>query len=185
MGKHSGRHAFKERIKELGYELTEESLNKAFNRFKKVADKKKEIFDEDIEAIVADEVLRIEPPERNRLVSLHIASGTGTVPTAEIEMEIQGRAVKATGTGDGPVDAVYKTIKSLTETKSRLLKYSVNAITGGTDAQGEVGVRLREDDCIALGQGSHTDIIVASAKAYINALNKLEHMKSEKRKRGI
>jgi 2-isopropylmalate synthase len=185
MGKHSGRHAFKERLKELGYELTEESLNKAFNRFKKVADKKKEIFDEDIEAIVADEVLRIEPPERNRLVSLHIASGTGTVPTAEIEMEIQGRAVKATGTGDGPVDAVYKTIKSLTETKSRLLKYSVNAITGGTDAQGEVGVRLREDDCIALGQGSHTDIIVASAKAYINALNKLEHMKSEKRKRGI
>ena len=82
MGKHSGRHAFKERIKELGYELTEESLNKAFNRFKKVADKKKEIFDEDIEAIVADEVLRIEPPERNRLVSLHIASGTGAVPTA-------------------------------------------------------------------------------------------------------
>ena len=100
-------------------------------------------------------------------------------------MEIEGRAVKAAGTGDGPVDAVYKTIKSLTETKSRLLKYSVNAITGGTDAQGEVGVRLMEGDCIALGQGAHTDIIVASAKAYINALNKLEYMKSEKRKRGI
>ncbi|MFQ5328538.1 MAG: 2-isopropylmalate synthase [Thermodesulfobacteriota bacterium] len=185
MGKHSGRHAFKERLKELGYELNDEDLNRAFNRFKKVADKKKEVFDEDIEAIVADEVLRIEPPERNRLVSLHIASGTGDVPTAEIELEVEGRAVKATGTGDGPVDAVYKTIKSLTETKSRLLKYSVNAITGGTDAQGEVGVRLMEGDCIALGQGAHTDIIVASAKAYINALNKLEYMKSEKRKRGI
>ncbi len=185
MGKHSGRHAFKERLKELGYELDDDDLNRAFNRFKKVADKKKEVFDEDIEAIVADEVLRIEPPERNRLVSLHIASGTDAVPTAEIEMEIQGRSVKATGTGDGPVDAVYKTIKSLTETKSRLLKYSVNAITGGTDAQGEVGVRLREGDCIALGQGAHTDIIVASAKAYINALNKLEYMKNEKRKRGI
>ena len=185
MGKHSGRHAFRERIKELGYELTEDSLNKAFNRFKAVADKKKEVFDEDIEALVADEVLRIEPPEQHRLVSLMISSGTGAVPTAEIELEIKGKRVKATGTGDGPVDAVYKTIKSLTETKSVLLKYTVNAITGGTDAQGEVGVRLREGDHIALGQGAHTDIIVASAKAYINALNKLEYMKSERRTRGV
>ncbi|MFQ5585931.1 MAG: 2-isopropylmalate synthase [Thermodesulfobacteriota bacterium] len=185
MGKHSGRHAFKERLRELGYDLNEESLNKAFNRFKKVADKKKEIFDEDIEAIVADEVLRIEVAEQYRLIDLKVSSGTGIVPTAEITMEVKGKQMSETGTGDGPVDAVFKTIKSLTSTKSVLLKYSVNAITGGTDAQGEVGVRLKEGDHIVLGQGAHTDIIVASAKAYINALNKLDYRKSEKRERVV
>jgi len=148
MGKHSGRHAFKTRLKELGYELSDENLNKAFERFKQLADQKKEVFDEDIEAIVADEVLRIE-------------------------------------IRDGPVDAAYKTIAKLTKTKSKLLRYSVNAITGGTDAQGEVTVRLQEDDHIVLGQGAHTDIIVASAKAYINALNKLEYKKRERKERVV
>ncbi|HBR17640.1 MAG: 2-isopropylmalate synthase [Deltaproteobacteria bacterium RIFCSPLOWO2_12_FULL_43_16] len=185
MGKHSGRHAFKTRLKELGYELSEENLNKAFERFKVLADQKKEIFDEDIEAIVAEEILRIELPERFRLEKLHVASGTETVPTAMVEMFIDGRHEKETGTGDGPVDAVYKTIAKMTKTKSRLLKFSVNAITGGTDAQGEVTVRLQEDDHIVLGQGAHTDIIVASAKAYINALNKLEYKKREKKERVV
>ncbi len=185
MGKHSGRHAFKTRLKELGYELSDENLNKAFERFKTLADQKKEVFDEDIEAIVADEVLRIEIPERFRLDKLNVVSGTESIPTATVEMYIDGTHIKEKGIGDGPVDAAYKTIAKLTKTKSRLLRYSVNAITGGTDAQGEVTVRLQEDDHIVLGQGAHTDIIVASAKAYINALNKLEYKKRERKERVV
>ncbi len=185
LGKHSGRHAFRTRLKELGYELSEEELNRAFRTFKILADRKKEVFDEDIEAIVQDEILRVEESERYRLVRLSVRSGTDIQPTSEVELEVDGRVVKEKGTGDGPVDAVYKTIAKITGTKSRLLKYSVNAITGGTDAQGEVTVRLEEDGHIALGQGSDTDIIVASAKAYVNALNKLEYRKKEKRERLI
>lgn len=181
LGKHSGRHAFKERLKELGYDITGENLDKAFERFKVLADKKKEVFDEDIEAIVQDEVLRIEMPDKYKLLKLNIQSGTDTPPTAEVEMEVNGAVVKDTGRGDGPVDAAYNTIAGITGTKSRLLKYSVNAITGGTDAQGEVSVRVQEGEHIVLGQGSHTDIIIASAKAYINALNRLEYKKKEKR----
>ena len=185
MGKHSGRHAFKIRLKELGYELSDENLNKAFERFKTLADQKKEVFDEDIEAIVADEVLRIEIPERFRLATLNVVSGTESTPSATVEMSLDGKQVKESGTGDGPVDAVYKTIAKMTKTKSKLLRYSVNAITGGTDAQGEVTVRLQENDHIVLGQGAHTDIIVASAKAYINALNKLEYKKKERKERVV
>jgi len=185
MGKHSGRHAFKARLKELGYEMSEENLNKAFERFKTLADQKKEVFDEDIEAIVADEVLRIEIPERFRLATLNVVSGTESTPSATVEMSLDGKQVKESGTGDGPVDAAYKTIAKMTKTKSKLLRYSVNAITGGTDAQGEVTVRLQEDDHIVLGQGAHTDIIVASAKAYINALNKLEYKKKERKERVV
>ena len=181
LGKHSGRHAFKTRLAELGFDLTAENLDRAFERFKKLADKKKEVFDEDIEAIVQDEVLRIEMPDRYRLVKLNVKSGTDTPPTADVEMEIDGNAVKDSGNGDGPVDAAYNTIAKMTGTRSTLLKYSVNAITGGTDAQGEVTVRLQENDQIVLGQGSHTDIIVASAKAYINALNRLEYRKKDRR----
>ena len=181
LGKHSGRHAFKTRLSELGYELAGENLDKAFERFKKLADKKKEVFDEDIEAIVQDEVLRLELPDKYRLLKLNIMSGTDTAPSAEVEMELGGKAVKDKGTGDGPVDAAYNVIAKITGTKSRLLKYSVNAITGGTDAQGEVTVRLQEGDTIVLGQGAHTDIIVASAKAYINALNRLEYRKKDRR----
>ncbi len=181
LGKHSGRHAFKERLKDLGYALEGENLDKAFERFKKLADKKKEVFDEDIEAIVQDEVLRVEIPDRFRLVRLNVTGGTDVAPTAELVMEVDGNSVKETGAGDGPVDAAYKTIAKITGTKSRLLKYSVNAITGGTDAQGEVTVRLQEGEQVVLGQGAHTDIIVASAKAYINALNRLEYKRKEKR----
>ncbi len=181
LGKHSGRHAFKTRLKELGYDVTGENLDKAFERFKVLADKKKEVFDEDIEAIVQDEVLRIELPERYRLVSLKVESGTDTAPSAAVQMEVDGSTITETGAGDGPVDAVYNVISRITNTKSRLLKYSVNAITGGTDAQGEVSVRLQEGDHIVLGQGSHTDIIVASAKAYINAHNRLEYKKKDNR----
>jgi 2-isopropylmalate synthase len=185
LGKHSGRHAFRARLKELGYDLKDDSLNKAFERFKILADQKKEVFDEDIEAIVADEVLRIELPEKYRLINLKICSGTEVVPTAELEIEVGERCIKEKRQGDGPVDAVYKTIAAIAKTKSILMKYSVNAITGGADAQGEVTVRLREGDYIVLGHGAHTDIIVASAKAYINALNKLDYKKIEKKERQI
>jgi 2-isopropylmalate synthase len=175
LGKHSGRHAFKARLKELGYELSEDDIEKAFERFKKLADQKKEIFDEDLDAIVGDEVLRI--PDKYKLIYLNVSSGSVTVPTATVELEVEGKKVLKAGFGVGPVDAVFKTIAVITKTKSKLLRYSVDAITGGTDAQGEVTVRLEEDGKTVIGRGAHTDIIVASARAYINALNKLEYRK--------
>ncbi|TAN60924.1 2-isopropylmalate synthase [bacterium] len=181
LGKHSGRHAFKARLHDLGYEITGDDLDKAFERFKKVADKKKEVFDEDIEAIVQDEILRLDMPERFKLISLNVQSGTETQPSASVVIEADGVTLKESVSGDGPVDAAFKAIAKLTGATSKLLKYSVNAITGGTDAQGEVTVRLSEHGHIVLGQGSHTDIIVASAKAYINALNRLEFKKKVKR----
>ena len=177
IGKHSGRHAFKARLKELGYDLSEKDLELAFERFKKLADQKKEIFDEDLDAIVADEVLRI--PDKYKLVYLNVSSGSVTVPTATVELEADGKNVLKAGFGVGPVDAVFKTIATITKTKSKLLRYSVDAITGGTDAQGGVTVRLEEGGKTAIGQGTDTDIIVASAKAYINALNKLEYRKKK------
>ncbi len=175
LGKHSGRHAFRERIKSLGYELSEAHLNQAFQRFKEVADKKKQVFDEDLEAIIADEILRI--PDLYKLINLNVVSGTSVVPAATVQIEIAGKLYQEAGFGDGPVDAAYKTITKITKTKSRLLKFSVNAITGGTDAQGEVMVILEEGAIRVTGQGAHTDIIMAAAKAYINGLNKLEYQK--------
>ena len=186
LGKHSGRAALRERLNKLGYDFKAEEKDdpnfiKVFERFKRLADKKKEVFDEDIEAIVQDEVLRLDIPERFKLLHLNVKSGTDSQPEAEVELDVDGKVVKEMVTGDGPVDAVYRAIALITGTKSKLLKYSVTAITGGTDAQGEVAARIEEGGKVALGQGSHTDIIIASAKAYINALNRLEHMKKEKK----
>lgn len=177
MGKLSGRHAFRQRLEELGYKLTDEEVNQAFDRFKRLADQKKEIFEEDLEAIISEQIRRI--PERYVLKSLFVQSGTGQVPTATVELEIDGKAMKQTGTGDGPVDAAYRTIAGMTGTKSRLLQYIVKAITGGTDAQGEVRVRVEEAGKTTTGNGADTDIIVASAKAYLNALNKLAYWASK------
>ncbi|MBW6510700.1 MAG: 2-isopropylmalate synthase [Desulfuromonadaceae bacterium] len=171
LGKHSGRHAFIERLKDLGYELDKEDIEKAFVRFKALADQKKEIFDEDIDAIVADEVIRME--ERYKLVQINVSSGTFAAPTATVEMDVNGKVKKAAVTGAGPVDAAFKAIKKLTGSGAELKQFSVGAITGGTDAQGECTVRLVENGREVLGQGAHEDIIVASAKAYINALNKM------------
>ncbi|MGQ9693341.1 MAG: 2-isopropylmalate synthase [Thermodesulfobacteriota bacterium] len=178
LGKHSGRHAFREKIKSLGYDLSEAHLNLAFQRFKEVADKKKQVFDEDIEAIIADEILRI--PDFYKLVNLNVVSGSVTVPTATVQLDIGGKILQDAGFGDGPVDAVYKTISKITKTKSRLIKFMVNAITSGTDAQGEVTVILEEGGTRVTGQGAHTDIIMAAAKAYVNGLNKLEYHKRVK-----
>ena len=174
LGKHSGRHAFKDRLQKLGYELSDMEIKILFKQFKDLADKKREVFDEDLESLIAEEFLRIS--EKYKLLNLNVTSGTVAIPTATVEMEIDGIVVKEAGFGDGPVDAVFKTIAKITGTKSKLRKYLVNAITGGTDAQGEVSVRLEEKGLIATGQGAHTDIILASAKAYINALNRLIHL---------
>jgi 2-isopropylmalate synthase len=175
LGKHSGRHAFRDRVRSLGYELSEVHLNQAFQRFKEVADKKKQVFDEDLEAIIADEILRI--PDFYKLVNLNVVSGSTTVPTSTVQIEIGGKLLQDAAFGDGPVDAAYKTISKITKTKSHLVKFSVNAITSGTDAQGEVMVILEEGGIRVTGQGAHTDIIMAAAKAYVNALNKLEYQK--------
>lgn len=171
LGKHSGRHAFKKRLEELGFSLTEEEINRAFERFKKLADQKKYIFNEDIEALVSDEVLRIT--EIYQLVDLEVSSGTKKKPTATVRMKINGEEKEITVSGDGPVDSVYKAITALTGSRAELNKFEIKAITGGTDALGEVTVILEEGGHTVRGQGSDTDIIIASAKAYINALNKL------------
>jgi len=172
LGKHSGRHAFIDRLKQLGYDLSREENQKAFVRFKTLADLKKEIFDEDLDAIVADEVLRV--PEIYKLEQMNVSSGSFAAPTATVAMEVNGKIKRAAVMGDGPVDATFKAIKKLTKSKATLLNFSVGAITGGTDAQGECSVRLQSaEGREVLGQGAHPDIIVASAKAYINALNKL------------
>ncbi len=171
LGKHSGRHAFGQRLTELGYDLGKEDLDKAFVRFKTLADKKKDIYDEDLDAIVADEIVRIE--ERYRLLEMNVASGSFAAPTATVAMEVDGKRKKTAVMANGPVDATFKAIKKLTGSQATLKDFTIGAITGGTDAQGECTVRLQHDGREVLGQGAHSDIIVASAKAYINALNKL------------
>ncbi len=174
MGKLSGRHAFRQRLEELGYKLSDEEVNHAFERFKKLADQKKEIFEEDLEVIVSEELSKMA--DRITLTGLRVSSGTNQVPTATVELEVDGKAMAQTGTGDGPVDAVYRTIAAITQTKSKLLMYVVKAITGGTDAQGEVSVRVQEDGRTVTGHGADTDIITASARAYLSALNKLAYL---------
>jgi 2-isopropylmalate synthase len=171
LGKHSGRHAFKTRLKELGYGLTDEELNRTFERFKRLADQKKDIFDEDIEALISEDVTKV--PEFYSLIDLYIVSGVSQKPTATVKLKVGENVIDRMEHGDGPVDATYKAIASMTNTKSHLLKFEVKGITGGTDALGEVVVSLEEDGRTVRGHGADTDIIVASAKAYINALNKL------------
>lgn len=176
LGKHSGRHAFKTRLKELGYSLEGDHLNEVFERFKKLADQKKEIFDEDIEALISEGVAKA--PEIYSLIDLHVVSGINQKPTAAIKLRIRDAVLDKLEQGDGPVDATYKAISSVTNTKSKLLKFEVKGITGGTDALGEVVVSIEEEGMSARGHGADTDIIVAAAKAYINALNKLEARKT-------
>ncbi len=182
LGKHSGRHAFKEKLEEMGYQLSDESLNKAFERMKHLADQKKEIFKEDLEAVISEEIDRAI--EKYQLISIHVESGTSIIPTATVELLMNGASAKAMGRGDGPVDAAYRTIASMTKTKSRLSSYVVKAITGGTDALGEVTVTIQEEDKTVTGHGADTDIIIASVRAYLNALNKLTSRTDQQRKTG-
>lgn len=171
LGKHSGRHAFRERFKKLGFHLTEKETNKAFEEFKKLADKKKEVFDEDLVAIVEDSVRTVT--ERYHLEYLQVSSGTNIVPSATIKLKYNKKTIEAASTGDGPVDACYKAIDKATGIKGRLLNYSLRAITGGKDAVGDVTVRVRAKGEAITGRGSSTDIIEASAKAYLNVINRL------------
>ena len=176
MGKHSGRHALRDHLKSLGYDLSNEEINLVFKKFKELADKKKHVVDEDLEAIVAEGILRTA--DTFDLEYQNVTSGTTVLPMASVKLSVKGRSVKGAGYGNGPIDAVFNTISKLTGTESELLRFSVNALTGGTDALGEVTVRLKENGLIALGKGADPDIITASAKAYINGLNRLEYLKS-------
>lgn len=175
MGKHSGKHALHKHLKNIGYDLSEEELKLVFQKFKNLADKKKVVLDEDLEALVNEEVLRTA--ELYSPTYLHVTAGTTVMPTATVKMLINGEEKVCTASGNGPIDAVFNAISRLTETESSLMRFSVNALTGGTDAQGEVTVRLKEGEVIALGRGADPDIITASAYAYINGLNRLEYLK--------
>jgi 2-isopropylmalate synthase len=178
MGKHSGRHAFDERLKHLGFNLSKEDMNRAFLRFKELADKKKNVYDEDIEAIIGEEILRVPgQPDRYELLYLNVNSSSDGIPSATIKMRVNGQEKMDYASGDGAVDACYKVITKITSSQSQLIRYTVSAITGGTDAQGEVSCIIEDGGFRVSGQGAHTDIIMASALAYINALNKLEGRK--------
>ena len=173
LGKHSGRNAFKTRMKELNIDFeSEQELNDTFSRFKDLADKKHEIFDEDLHALVAETNWSAEN-EHFKLISLKVCSETGEIPKATMVIDIGGKEVGASSDGSGPVDATFRAIESVVNSGTELQLYSVNAITSGTDAQGEVTVRLEKAGRIVNGQGADTDIVIASANAYINALNKL------------
>ncbi|MBN2283554.1 MAG: 2-isopropylmalate synthase [Deltaproteobacteria bacterium] len=176
LGKHSGRHAVRERLKKLGFNPTREELDLVFTRFKEVADMKKQVFDEDLESIISDVIFR--RPDTFKLLHINVMSGNVVMPTATVRMEIRGQTVQDAGCGVGPVDAAYTTIRKLTRTNHRLLKYQVNAVTEGIDALGIVSVQLKYRDRVIAGRAADPDVIVASAKAYIDALNRLESLKS-------
>ncbi len=172
LGKHSGRNAFRTRLEELGVSFaSEEELNATFARFKELADKKHEIYDEDLQALVTDANLTAN--ERVKLRYLRVCSETGETPRAQVTLAVDGAELSATADGGGPVDASFKAIESILQTGTDLLLYSVNNITSGTDSQGEVTVRVSKGGRIVNGQGADTDIVIASAKAYVNALNKV------------
>jgi 2-isopropylmalate synthase len=175
LGKLSGRSAFRSRLQELGIQLeSEEALNAAFKRFKDLADKKREIFDEDLQALISEEEIEQVENEHWRLISLTAHSETGEAPYAKLVVSEAGKERTCEAQGSGPVDAAFKAVESVAASGAALLLYSVNNITSGTDSQGEVTVRLSKDGRIVNGLGADTDIVVASAKAYINALNKLD-----------
>ncbi len=171
LGKHSGRHAFDSKLKELGFNLTKDDLDKSFARFKTLSDQKKEVTDKDLESIVSSEVY--VAPEIFKLHYVQVSSGNHTRPTACVQLIEDGEMREGTGTGAGPVDAIYRTISSLIEETIALEDYIIHSVSGGTDALGEVTVRIKENDRLFTGRGSDLDILVASAKAYIGAINKL------------
>ena len=184
LGKHSGRNAFKSRLLELGIELaSDEAVNGAFARFKELADRKHEIFDEDLHALVSDEVVTPDQ-EYYKLVYSNVCSETGEMPHAKVILSVGGVEQKGEAGGGGPVDATYKAIESIVGSGAELMLYSVNAITTGTDAQGEVTTRLAKGGRIVNGNGADTDIVIASARSYLNALNKLHSTLEKVRAQG-
>ncbi|MDQ1079852.1 2-isopropylmalate synthase [Pseudoroseomonas cervicalis] len=171
LGKHSGRAAFRDKLASLGYTLGDNQLNDAFRRFKDIADRKKTVFDEDIVALVDDEVMRAQT--RVKLVALTVATGMGTRPIASVSLEVDGEMCDGVAGGDGAVDATFNALQQVVPHKANLKLYAVQSVTGGTDAQARVTVRLEEEGKLVDGQGADTDTIIASARAYVHALNKL------------
>ena len=171
MGKHSGRHAFKEKLKELGYDLGENGLEVAFTRFKDLADRKKIVYDDDIVALVDDEI--VSSNERIKVIELTVVAGTKGPQKAALTLEIDGEQKTHQSTGNGPVDAIFNAIHALAPHDAKLELFQVHAVTEGTDAQAEVSVRLSEDGNVVSGRGADPDTLVAAARAYVAALNKI------------
>ena len=167
----SGRHALRHRLDVLGYKLSQEDLDKAYERFVELADKKKEVFDEDLIAIVDDEIRDI--PKKYKLKYLHTVSGTGTIPSATVSLDVDGESVQMSAWGDGPVDASYRAIDLASRSSAKVEDYTIHGVTGGSQAMGEVTVRVTQNGKEVKGRGVSTDIIEASAKAYVDALNRL------------
>jgi 2-isopropylmalate synthase len=185
LGKHSGRHALAERLKELGYDPEQVDFDAVFKRFKDLADAKKTVYNEDLEALVTDQLLHVD--ERIKVEQFSFTSGTFAIPTATVELNIEGTYRKTACMGDGAVDALFKAITELTGTRATLVRYQVNAITSGMDAQAEVSVTLDDDGVRVIGQASDLDVVVASGKAYVHAINKLMQARiaGPRRLRGI
>ncbi|MEJ2354852.1 MAG: 2-isopropylmalate synthase, partial [candidate division WOR-3 bacterium] len=185
LGKHSGRHAFHNKLTALGYQYSNEEVDKLFKKFKALADKKKEIYDEDLEMLIASELSKME--QKYKLLSANFSGGTDVNPSATIEIETGGERFKEKGSGDGPVDAIYDAIRKAVPDKFTITRFSISAITGGSDAQGEVTVYIEEDGIGSVGRAAKTDIVIASAEALVNALNRLSIKKkmNEKEKHGV
>ena len=171
LGRHTGRHGFVDRCKQLGFKLTETEIERAYQRFLEIADKKKEVFDEDIAAIINDEIRIVE--QIYELEYLHVVSGTGTLPTASVKIKTKGETKQSAACGDGPVDAAYEAIREATGQSPKLENYSIRAVTAGKEALGEATVKITENGRTYIGRGISTDIIEASAKAYIDAINRM------------
>jgi 2-isopropylmalate synthase len=167
----TGRAGLRDRLEKLGFTLSPEELNQTYQRFLAIADKKQEVFDEDLLAIVHDELQSVE--ESYKLEYLHINSGTSSIPTATVRLRVNGEAKEAACIGDGPIDAVYKALATIANSSAKLLRYDIRSVTSGTEAMGEAIVHLEQGDLKVVGRGVSTDIIEASAKAYVDGLNKL------------
>ena len=177
LGRHTGRHGFVDRCKQLGFRLNDEEIEHAYQRFLQIADKKKEVFDEDLAAIINEEIHVVE--QVFELEYLHVACGTGTLPTASVRILTKGEASQAAACGDGPIDAAYEAIREATGQSPKLENYSIRAVTGGKEALGEATVRIIEDGRKFIGRGISTDIIEASAKAYVDAINRMVSAKNQ------
>jgi 2-isopropylmalate synthase len=178
LGRHTGRHGFVDRCIQLGFKLTDAEIEHAYERFLEIADKKKEVFEEDIAAIINDEI-HVVVEKVYELQYLHVACGTGTLPTASVKIKTKEETTQAAACGDGPVDAAYEAIREATGQSPKLESYSIRAVTGGKEALGEATVRIKEDGRTHMGRGVSTDIIEASAKAYVDAINRMVSTKDK------
>ena len=177
LGKLSGRNAFRTKLQEMGYYLNDDELNRVFGRFKDLADRKKTVYDEDLISLIETEVIYKSVPEHFRLEELVVLTGTTVKPNATVKMKIGDDLKTTSAFGDGPIDATYRAITQLAQSKCKLLKFAVSSITGGTEALGEVAVRLEDEGAVVTGQGVDPDVVTASARAYINGLNRLKFTK--------